>query len=35
MGTIQQFENLETWKESREMCQDIVEIREKSDLKTD
>ncbi len=35
MGTIKQFEDLEIWIKSREICNRIFEIREKSDLKKD
>ncbi len=35
MATIKQFEDLEIWIKSREICHRIFEIREKSDLKKD
>ncbi|QHI37943.1 hypothetical protein IMCC3317_33260 [Kordia antarctica] len=35
MATIKQFEDLEIWKLSRILCQNIFEIAKQSDLKTD
>lgn len=35
MGTVKQFEDLEIWIKSREICNKIFEIREKTDLKKD
>ncbi len=35
MGTIKKFEDLEIWNKSREICQDIYNIRERTNLKND
>lgn len=35
MATIEKFEDLEMWKVARQLCKDIFEIRENSNLKTD
>jgi len=35
MATIEKFEDLEIWKVARQLCKDIFEIRETSNLKTD
>lgn len=34
MGTVKKFEDLEIWNKAREICRDIYEIKERTDLKT-
>ena len=35
MSSLTKFEDLEIWKLAREICQDVFEVREKSNLKND
>ncbi len=35
MATIEKFEDLEIWQKARLMCQEIYQIREKTNLKSD
>ncbi len=35
MGTVKKFEDLEIWRSAREICQDIFDIKENSNLKID